>query len=125
MHAEGRPPNHSPARYQLVVTLTHPTMSDNQLAHRPQSVKDYLAMPTYKDRFAEVLKGRAPQFMASIVAVSQLPGLKDCEPRSIIGAAMTAATLDLAVNPTLGQAYVVAYGGSEGKLAQFQIGYKG
>lgn len=101
-------------------------MSDTTLATRPESVKDFLALPSYKERFAEVLKGRAPQFMASIVAVSQLPGLRDCEPRSIIGAAMTAATLDLAVNPTLGQAYVVAYNdGQNGKVAQFQIGYKG
>lgn len=101
-------------------------MSESQLAERPQSVKDYLALPAYKDRFAEVLRSRAPQFMAAITAVSNSPALKDAEPRSIIAAAMVAATLDLPVNPTLGQAHIVAYGDGQGnKVAQFQIGYKG
>lgn len=69
---------------------------------------------------------RANQFMAAICASAQLPGLKDAEPRSIIAAAMVAATLDLPVNPTLGQAHIVAYGDGQGnKVAQFQIGYKG
>lgn len=93
----------------------------NQLAERPASVKDYLALPAYRDRFHEVMGKRANQFMAAIVASSQLPSLKDAEPRSVIAAAMVAATLDLPVNPTLGQAHIVAYQG----VAQFQIGYKG
>jgi recombination protein RecT len=101
-------------------------MSENQPAVRPTSVKDLLALPAYKDRFSEVLRNRAPQFMAAITAVSQTPGLKDAEPRSVIAAAMVAATLDLPVNPTLGQAHIVAYNeGERGKVAQFQIGYKG
>lgn len=100
--------------------------NQNQLAERPTSVKDYLALPAYRDRFHEVMGKRANQFMAAIVASSQLPGLKDAEPRSIIAAAMVAATLDLPVNPTLGQAHIVAYGDGQGnKVAQFQIGYKG
>lgn len=99
---------------------------NTQLAERPTSVKDYLAIPAYRDRFHEVMGKRANQFMAAIVASSQLPGLKDAEPRSVIAAAMVAATLDLPVNPTLGQAHLVAYAdGSGQKVAQFQIGYKG
>ncbi len=99
---------------------------NTQLAERPASVKDYLALPAYKDRFIEVLRSRAPQFMAAITAVSNSPALKDAEPRSVIAAAMVAATLDLPVNPTLGQAHIVAYGDGQGnKVAQFQIGYKG
>lgn len=103
------------------------TESTSTLAKaQPTSVKDYLALPAYKDRFSEVLGKRANQFMAAIVASSQLPGLKDAEPRSVIAAAMVAATLDLPVNPTLGQAHLVAYGDGQGnKVAQFQIGYKG
>jgi recombination protein RecT len=69
---------------------------------------------------------RANQFMASIVASAQMPALKDAEPRSVIAAAMVAATLDLPVNPTLGMAHIVAYGDKTGaKIAQFQCGYKG
>lgn len=87
----------------------------------PRTVKDFLAVPAYKDRFNEVLGKRANQFMASIIAASQMPSLKDAEPRSVIAAAMVAATLDLPVNPTLGMAHIVAYSG----VAQFQCGYKG
>lgn len=98
----------------------------NQLIERPQTVKDYLALPAYRDRFHEVMGKRANQFMASIVACANMPGLKDAEPRSVIAAAMVSATLDLPVNPTLGMAHIVAYGDRTGaKVAQFQIGYKG
>lgn len=86
-----------------------------------RSVKDWLTLPAYRDRFTEVLGKRGPQFMAAITAVSQMPGLRDAKPLSVIASAMVAATLDLPVNPTLGQAYIVAYSGE----AQFQIGYKG
>lgn len=103
-------------------------MSDSeQLAVKePRSVKDYLALPAYKDRFTEVLNKRAPQFMAAITAVSQMPSLRDAEPRSVIAAAMVSATLDLPVNPTLGQSHIVAYRDQSGQsIAQFQIGFKG
>ena len=102
-------------------------MSDNQLAERPaSSVKEYLALPAYRDRFHEVMGKRAPQFMAAIVSLSQTQNLREADPKSVIGAAMTAATLDLPVNPTLGMAHVVAYADNTGrKVAQFQLGYKG
>jgi len=93
---------------------------------RPQSVKDFLAVPAYKERFHEVLQKRAPQFMAAIVQTAAQPHLKDAEPRSIIAGAMVAATLDLPINQTLGMAHLVPYRDSSGQLvAQFQCGYKG
>jgi len=104
-------------------------MSENpsQVAVKePRTVKDYLALPNYRDRFNEVLGKKANGFMAAIVAASNMPGLKDAEPRSIIAAAMVSATLDLPVNPTLGFAHLVAYGDRDGnKIAQFQLGSKG
>ena len=96
-------------------------MPEQLAVSEPRTVKDYLALPAYRERFSEVLGPRANQFMASIVAVASLPGLREASPKSIIAAAMVSATLDLPVNPTLGMAYVVAYKGE----AQFQIGYKG
>lgn len=102
-------------------------MSDTQLAERPaNSVKEYLSLPAYRDRFHEVMGKRAPQFMAAIVSLSQSPNLKEAEPKSVIAAAMVAATLDLPVNPTLGMAHVVSYRDKNGQsIAQFQCGYKG
>lgn len=101
--------------------------TENQLAERSaSSVKEYLALPAYRDRFHEVMGKRAPQFMAAIVSLSQSQNLRDSEPKSVIAAAMVAATLDLPVNPALGMAHVVSYGDRTGaKIAQFQVGYKG
>lgn len=98
------------------------TEPNQQLAERPPStVRDFLALPQYKARFGEVLGQRAPQFMASLVALSQQSNLATCEPRSIIAAAMVAATLDLPIEKSLGFAHVVGYNG----VAQFQMAAKG
>lgn len=83
--------------------------------------------PEYKNRFGDVLGQRAPQFMSSLLSLS-MGDLKDAEPKSIIAAAMIAASLDLPINKNLGFAYIIAYkdnnqGGK--KVAQFQMGYKG
>ena len=47
--------------------------------------------------------------------------LRNCNPMTVLGSAMVAATLDLPVVPTLGLAYIVPYKGQ----CQFQLGYKG
>jgi len=86
------------------------------------TINSLMQSPAIRDRITEVLgEKRAPAFMAAVIQLSQSTGLAKCEPKSILGAAMQAATLELAINPTLGHAYVVPYGQS----AQFQIGYKG
>ncbi len=92
-----------------------------ELAQRPQSVKEYLELPAYKARFGEVLGQRAPQFMASLVAIASQSNLARCEPRSVIASAMVAATLDLPIEKSLGFAHVVPYG----DVAQFQMAAKG
>mgnify|MGYP003659906305 CR=1 FL=1 len=59
--------------------------------------------------------------------VRKNPSLAKCEPSSIIGCAMEAATLGLSFGNTLGQAYAVPYYDSKSRSwrAQFQAGYKG
>jgi len=75
-----------------------------------------------KDRLDEVLGKRSAAFASSILSlVNASPQLKKCQPVTIIGSAMVAATLDLPVNKQLGFAYIVPYGDE----AQFQMGYKG
>lgn len=50
----------------------------------------------------------------------------DVDPYSIIQSALVAATLDLPINQNLGYAYIVPYKDKDkGKVAQFQMGYKG
>jgi recombination protein RecT len=103
-------------------------MSNDKAIIEPTTVKGLLATESYKGRFYEVLgKRRAEQFMASVVQISNLPGLADCEPKSIIAAAFNGATLDLPVEIQLGFAHVIGYADKKSgkKKAQFQIGYKG
>jgi recombination protein RecT len=98
-------------------------MSNNetQLAERPASVKEYLALPAYKARFGEVLGARAPQFMASLITLTNDPNLSKCEPKSVIASAMIAAVLDFPIEKSLGFAHIVPYG----NVAQFQMAAKG
>jgi recombination protein RecT len=101
----------------------------NELAKQNPGVGNYLANVNMKKRFEDILGKKASGFMASIINVSKLPGLKDVEPMSIISSALVAATLDLPIDPNLGFAYVVPYNTKENgvyiKKGQFQMGYKG
>jgi len=94
---------------------------ETKLAERPETVRDYLALPAYKARFGEVLGNRAPQFMASLIQLTNDPNLAKCEPKSVIASAMIAAVLDFPIEKSLGFAHIVPYGG----VAQFQMAAKG
>ena len=85
-------------------------------------LKTLVAMDETQEKFREVLKERAPTFLASVVsAVSTNNALQKCDPKSVLGAAMIAATLNLPINPNIGYSYIIPYKGK----GQFQIGYKG
>lgn len=65
---------------------------------------------------------KANAFIASINTIyQQNTALAKCTPKSILGAAMMAASLNLPISPSLGMAHIVPYN----NVAQFQIGYKG
>lgn len=90
------------------------------------TVKSILGKDDVKKRFEEVLGGKAAGFISSIIsATSANKMLSECDPSSIVGAAAIAATLDLPINSSLGFAHIVPYNSSEGKKAQFQMGWKG
>lgn len=101
--------------------------NNTAVQNKPQNnVKNILANVNYKKRFEEILGKKAPGFISSIINISNSPTLKDCEPMSVVSAAVVAATLDLPIDPNLGQSYIVPYNDkNKGKIAQFQIGYKG
>jgi recombination protein RecT len=93
----------------------------NELAPM-QRLNELLATPGVKSRFQEMLKDKAPGFISSIIsAVRGNNSLSQCDPMSVIAAAATAASLDLAINPSLGHAYIIPYKG----MATFQLGYLG
>lgn len=93
----------------------------NSVATRQPTVKSLVESDAYKGRFKQVLGEKAPQFVSSLVQISQSWHLSKCEPNSVIAAAMTAAALDLPIDRNLGFAHIVPYGDK----AQFQMGYKG
>lgn len=92
-----------------------------QLTKR-SDLKGLLESESVKMRIHEILGKNAAAFTTSVIQIaSQNTMLAKCEPASIVGAAMTAATLNLPVNNSLGFSYLIPYG----TKAQFQIGYRG
>lgn len=98
-------------------------MSDNKgLA----VLKDMVNSDYVKARFTEVMGEKAPAFLASVLNATRTnPALKDCDPNSVISAAMVAATLDLPIDGSLGFAALVPYRNKGQAVAQFQIMTKG
>jgi recombination protein RecT len=86
------------------------------------TVKSLLSSPNVKKRFEEVMKQRAPQYMASIINLyNSDTNLQNCDPMTVVASCMVAATLDLPVDKNLGYAWIVPYK----SRATFQMGYKG
>lgn len=101
-------------------------MSTQQLTRNPVGqIKKYTDDPRVKERFAEMLGKRSGAFLNSIINVVRgSKALQRCaeqNPESVMSAAIVAATLNLPIDPALGQAAIVPYGGN----AVFQIMYKG
>lgn len=89
-------------------------------------VVKYIKTEGVENRIKELLKARAPQFTTSLVtAVNENAKLAECEPQSVITAALTAASMDLPINQNLGFAYLIPYKNKDGNVCQFQMGYKG
>lgn len=75
-----------------------------------------------QDRFRKVLGQKANAFIASLLSMYNAnPALAAADPKSILASAMTAATLDLPINPNLAFAHLIPYKG----VCQFQMGYRG
>ena len=87
-----------------------------------RTIEDWVESENIKQKFQEVLDKGAGAFVTSILSlVKSTPQLAAADPKTVISAAMTAATLKLPIDPNLGFAYIIPYG----KEAQFQMGYKG
>lgn len=95
----------------------------NELANKPQNTLSlFFNQENVKKRFEQIMGDKSNAFITSVLQIaSSNTMLKKCDPKSIFGAAMQAATMNLPINNNLGFAYIVPYKNS----AQFQIGYKG
>lgn len=70
----------------------------------------------------------AQKFISSIIsATSTTPALQECEPTTIVSAALLANALDLSLSPQLGLSYMVPFEDNKNgrTVATFILGYKG
>lgn len=108
--------------------MTDQNTAPKETAITPQygKLRSMISSDQVQERFRQIMGQRAGQFLASVLNTVYLTkALQDCEPGSIITAAITAAALDLPVDPNLGFAWIIPYRMKGNKIARFQIGYKG
>ena len=100
-------------------------MSDEQKAivTKKPELRAIMRSEQIVSRFEEITgKGNAGGYISSVlIAVAQNQDLMNCSPNSIIGSALRAATLELSVDPSIGQAYLVPFKDK----ATLIVGYKG
>lgn len=88
----------------------------------------YLTNDAVKNQINNVIGGKdGTKFISAVVsAVNNNPALQECTNQSILSAALLGESLRLSPSPQLGQYYMVPFNDKvKGKVAQFQLGYKG
>lgn len=88
----------------------------------------YLTNDAVKNQINQVIGGKdGTKFISAVVsAVNNNPALQECTNQSILSAALLGQSLNLSHSPQLGQYYMVPFNDkNKGKVAQFQLGYKG
>lgn len=91
-------------------------------------ISAYLTADAVKNQINQVVGGKDGQrFISAIVsAVNTNSALQECTNQSILSGALLGESLKLSPSPQLGQYYLVPFNDkNKGKVAQFQIGYKG
>ena len=99
-----------------------------QKSQKRLGIGSYLTGDAVKQRINQVIGGKDGQrFISAVVsAVQTNPALQACTNQSILSAALLGESLKLSPSPQLGQYYMVPFNDKErGKVAQFQLGYKG
>lgn len=96
---------------------------ENQVATASGSpLQQMLNNTSVQARFNKMLGDEADSFLSSLLTVvndSKL--LRNADPRTILSAAATAASLKMPILPSLGKAYIVPFKGA----GSFVLGYKG
>lgn len=91
-------------------------------------ISAYLTADAVKNQINQVVGGKDGQrFISAIVSVVNTnPALQECTNQSILSGALLGESLKLSPSPQLGQYYLVPFNDkNKGKVAQFQLGYKG
>lgn len=99
-----------------------------QKSQKRLGIGSYLTGDAVKQRINQVIGGKDGQrFISAVIsAVQTNPALQECTNQSILSAALLGESLKLSPSPQLGQYYMVPFNDKErGKVATFQLGYKG
>lgn len=97
-------------------------------ANQKMGVTTYLTQDGVKNQINSILGGKeGMNLITNIVSnVNTNPALQECTNQSILSASLLGASLKLSPSPQMGFFYLVPYNDRErGKVAQFQLGYKG
>lgn len=103
-------------------------ISNTLTAKKNVGLTAYLTQDAVQRQINSVVGGKDGQrFITAIVsAVNTNPALQECTNGSILSGALLGESLKLSPSPQLGQYYLVPYNDkNQGKVAQFQLGYKG
>lgn len=86
------------------------------------NLNQYLRSENVAKRLNQLVGDNAEKWVSNILNVgSGSKQLRECDPKTIVHAAIQSIALNLDLDKNLGFAYIVPYG----KVAQFQMGYKG
>ena len=87
-----------------------------------QTAKSLFSSPAVIQKLEGMLGGRTKGFITNVLQVVQNNSLlAKADPMTVLTSAATAASMNLSVNPSLGEAYIVPFKGQ----ASFQVGWKG
>ena len=87
-----------------------------------------ITSPATQKYLTDLLHERKGQFVSNLTAlVANNANLQECEPYTLMFAALKATALSLPIEPSLGMAHVIPYKNKKRGVteAQFQLGYKG
>nr|DAL88873.1 MAG TPA: RecT protein [Caudoviricetes sp.] len=99
-----------------------------QRASQKATFSAFLTKDAVKNQINSIVGGKDGQrFISAIVsAVSVNPALQECDNSTILSGALLGESLKLSPSPQLGHYYLVPFNDKErGKVATFQLGYKG
>ena len=101
----------------------------NTLTQRNQQggLATYLTKAAVKQQINNIVGENAQRFTSAIISAATVnQELQKCSNQSILSGALLGESLKLSPSPQLGQYYLVPFTDKQrGKVAQFQLGYKG
>ena len=103
-------------------------MANEAKVYSLKTFNQTITSPATQKYLTDLLQERKSQFVSNLSAlVANNANLQECEPYTLMFAALKATALNLPIDPALGMAHVIPYKNKKRGVteAQFQLGYKG